>query len=328
MSKEETKDQYRDDENDGGKKPAANGKRSKAIQKKDDKPPPDYIQIRRLLSSPGVQRVISEAIPKGVNLDAKRLAWTASTLIETPNEKGENPLLACEPASIARTVIQAAELGLEFGSHLGHCYMIPRGGRACFQMGFRGYIILAYRGGKIKRVWSDVIYQADEFKIVRGEFPQLSHDTTLSEFLPGRDVQIGSDKPLVEIEKGGAGMPLGAYACAELQDGRVLWDVISEDNCARARAGSKALNSPAYKTWPDEMRRRTAITRARKAWPIDPLMATAQQIDDTGDGGSTRLTAQIEAAVIEATGESSPNASPKPKALDALVAEHGGDGES
>lgn len=318
MSKQDTKGNGAPDKGTGASK-------SQQIQKQDEQPPPAYLQVRRLLGSPGVQRVISEAIPEGVNLDSKRLAWTASTLIETPNEKGERPLLDCTPTSIARTVIQCAELGLEFGSHLGHCYMIPRKGEACFQMGFRGYIALAYRGGAIKRVWSNVIYQADAFKIVRGEFPQLSHDTTLSEFLPGRDVQIGEPKPLVPIEEGGAGMPLGAYACAELQDGRVLWDVISEANCARARATSRASNSPAYANWPDEMRRRTAITRARKAWPIDPLMATAQQIDDTGSGGSTRLAAQIESAVIESTGESSPGASPK--ALDALVADHAG-GES
>ena len=251
----------------------------------------------------------------------------------------------CSARSLCRALVQAAELGLEFGSHLGHCYLIPYSSEATFQMGVWGYVTLAQRSGQVARIWSEVIYEADQYLIRKGEDPLLEHNTTRSEFLPGRNLPIGfQERDVHPIEDGGAGRALGTYACAELVAepssaavaGRfkvVSWDLVTEADCVMARGVSRAQNSPAYTKWPDEMRKRTAIKRARKKWPVDPLFAMAQAIDDGGRGS-----VELEQRVMEVTGtgedvprQAAPAAQPAAKpqgALDAMVNEHkaqGGD---
>lgn len=225
---------------------------------------PKFKQVRNALLGKRFLEILDEAIPKGSNVDALRLAWIAITYCETPNDRGQTPLLEVDVNSIQRCVLQCAEAGLE-PSLGGACWIIPRGGKATFQMGALGYIELALRAGA-KRCWADVIYEADLVKVERGEAPLLTHDMTKSWMLPGRNLDFNYQR-LVSIEEGGAGRALGAYACVELEDGTVSWSLMTETELQMARASSKAKDSPAYKNWPDQMRVRSAIARASKLWP-------------------------------------------------------------
>lgn len=70
---------------------------------------------------------IAKALPK--HMDADRLARIALTTIRTTPK-----LLNCKIESLMAAVMQSAQLGLEPGL-IGHCYIIPYGTEAQFQIG-------------------------------------------------------------------------------------------------------------------------------------------------------------------------------------------------
>lgn len=266
--------------------------------------------VRSRLTSKGFLKVVQDAIPPEADFDAKQLAWVCIVLIETPNERtGNLDLQQCEITSLQRAVLHCAEVGLEPGN--GDCWILPRARKAYFQMGALGYITLALRHGA-RRAWAEVLYEADSYRIVKGEFPTLEHEITDSVFLPGGNVDF-EHKRVVPVAEGGRGRPLGAYACIENADGSVNWSVVSETECQQARNTSKAKNSPAYTNWPDEMRKRTAIARARKMWPRKAL-ARAIEAEERDS-----LQPKTEMSLQSVQNQALPEAKPK-SGLDSLVA--------
>lgn len=279
-------------------------------------------QIRRLLLGGTVPKMIEHAMPKGLEITPLNILWSAITTIEKPNPRtGECDLYRCSDMTILQAVFQAAELGLEFGGAQADCWLINYGNIATFQMAAYGYLTLAYRTGRIVRVWTDVIYEADKHQIVRGLQPTIIHDLTESAHLPHDNVDY-DHKNFVPVENKGRGLPLFAYVCAEDREGRVHWDFITEDTAQRARSTSKAPNSNAYKIWPDEMRKRTAITRARKVWPRAELLALAMASDERGEL-SHKLSEMMEelkrSVVVPATGEAVAEASAQSRGLDNVL---------
>lgn len=290
---------------------------------KDEKRERPYnLVVRDALCAPKFVQLLTRAIPTGVQLDPMALVWQAINVIETPDERtGELKLLACDLPSIRRAVLKAATLGLQFQ---GECYLIPYGANCNFQTSIWGEIHIVERTGRLKNVWADVIYEADPYRIVRGMNPELFHDITSTWGLPGSNIPIGDTKEIIEVGKGGRGRPLGAYACAKLDDGEVRWAAISEAEMAVARGNAASKGSPAHRDWPDEMRKKMAFRRAQKTWPHVPLLATAQALEGDGDLDETK-----ESALRTITVEGQPVAAqvtaaleaPKPRPGDDLVSE-------
>lgn len=74
----------------------------------------------RTVLSPGFKKQLATALPK--HLTADRMARIALTEIR------KNPaLLKTQPESFMGAVMQAAQLGIELGSALGHAYLVPYG---------------------------------------------------------------------------------------------------------------------------------------------------------------------------------------------------------
>lgn len=265
------------------------------------RPPTDWERrrnhLRGLLTNKGFLGLLESAIPKAVQLDPRSLAWQAIVIIETPNDKGEQPLMACTDASICRAVLKAATAGLQFQ---GEAYLIPYGDECTFMASVWGELHVVQRSGKLKSVWTDVIYEADEYRIVRGLNPDLVHEITGSFHLPGANYPIG-DGPKVSLADKGRGAVLCAYACAELEDGAVQWSIMLESEMALARNQSKSANSPAHKNWGDEMRKKMALRRAMKSWPKAPDsidVAELERADTLTEAQERGLR-----TVIETTGE-------------------------
>lgn len=226
-------------------------------------------RMRQYLTHPGFLSLVEKALPKDQGMDAERLIWVVITLLETPDDKGNLNLLNCTPDSVRRAVVQCAEVGLE-PSIGGECWIIPRGGKATFQMGALGYIKLAQRAGAVS-AWANVVYESDDFQVTYGAHPGLHHDATKTWHLPGSNCDY-DHKRVVSVADGGRGKPLGAYACVKMKDGEVIWSLVTEAELQMAR-GSGSGNSPAYRNWPDSMRMRTAIARAQKFWPKGQMSA-------------------------------------------------------
>lgn len=190
-------------------------------------------------------------------------------------EGSRNPELAeCSTASLAASLMLAAELGLEPSGPRGHAYLIPRNvkikGRrgeperwekqCSLLIGYKGLAELARRSGQIVRINAGVVYLPE---IAAGLFsatlepPSIRHDW--SPMVERRDDEIAA-----------------AYATAEMRDGSRAQVILTRgDIDARRERGKERSFSP----WQSDyaaMARKTAL-RALLAGGLVPLGEPAQR---------------------------------------------------
>jgi recombination protein RecT len=66
--------------------------------------------------------------------------------------RGNKALESCDPMSVLSAAMIAATLDLPITPSLGQAYIVPYGGVAQFQIGWKGYVQLALRTGKYKLI--------------------------------------------------------------------------------------------------------------------------------------------------------------------------------
>lgn len=181
-------------------------------------------------------------------------------------------LMNCNPESFYGAVLQCAQLGLEPGSALGHCYLLPfgngkdRSGRPNCQLiiGYRGMIDLARRSGQIQSINAYVVHEADEFEYELGLHPNIVH------------------KPSSLAQRGTATF---VYAVAVLKGGGVQFEVMSRAEIEAVRKQSKAGNSGPWSTHWEEMARKTVVRKLFKYLPVSIEAVRAVEIDEKSDRG-------------------------------------------
>jgi recombination protein RecT len=209
---------------------------------------------------------IAKALPK--HMDADRLARVALTTIRT-NQK----LLDCSIESLMGAVMQAAQLGLE-PNMIGHCYIIPYGKEAQFQIGYRGMIDLARRSGNILSISAHEVYENDWLKLQYGLEDKCEH-------VPWH---LRDDKKFNE-----PGAFKGAYMVAKFRDGGHQIHYMP-----RAEIDQHRDRSQGYKTaikynrtdnpWIsdyNEMAKKTVVRSAWKWLPISIELMKAVEQDET-----------------------------------------------
>lgn len=212
--------------------------------------------IRDLLTRPDILEQLNNALPK--HITAERFSRVAlTTIMQNDN------LLNCDTGSIMKSLIQSAALGLEIDGTLGHAYLIPYGGKATFQVGYKGLIALARRSGEIKSFCAQVVYSEDGFEFEYGTSEKLSH------------------KPA----KGDRGDMVGAYAIVHYKDGGYSFDYMSKIDIDKVRKRSKASSSGPWVTDYDEMARKTVAKRLAKYLPLSVEFQQAAQLDEHYDLG-------------------------------------------
>ena len=80
-----------------------------------------------------------------------------------------NALAACDSKTVINSALIAATLDLPINPNLGFAYIIPYGQQAQFQVGYKGFIQLALRSGKIRTINVTEVYEgqlvkSDSFK--------------------------------------------------------------------------------------------------------------------------------------------------------------------
>ncbi len=186
----------------------------------------------------------------------------------------QNQLIDCTDGSIARAMMHSAEVDLEVGGAYPHAYLIPYENRArnCrevqFQISVWGYVELIRRSGQVKKVWADVIYSNDEWDVSSGtEGKAIVH------------------KPKCFADRSKRGELVGAYACALLENGETVFEPVSAEDLALARAQNRG-KSPAWDMWPDQQRQKVALKRLQKYLPKGPADRALELDEDPG--GSPR----------------------------------------
>lgn len=168
-------------------------------------------------------------------------------------------LWTCEPISIARSIVEAGQLGLEPTGLLGGAYLVPRKGQCTLLVGYRGLVMLAKRSGEVARVEARVVRARDTFDYGYGLEPYVEHH-------PSREADPGEYT--------------AAYAVIVYRDGGRQFDVMSlaEIESIRKRSSSPDVG-PWVTDWP-EMAKKTVLRRLLKLAPLTVNVASVLDVVD------------------------------------------------
>ena len=218
-----------------------------------------------MIRQPNFQKQMALAMPKSMTPDRlTRIVMTECR--KTP------ALLKCAPESFYGAVLQCAALGLEPGSALGHCYLLPFGngkdkqGRPNAQLiiGYRGMIDLARRSGQIISLQAYCVHEQDTFNYKLGLDPDIEH---------------------IPASVADRGKVTHVYAVAKLKGDGVQFEVMSRAEIEKVRTSSKAGNSGPWSSHWEEMAKKTVIRRLFKYLQVSIEAVRAVEIDEKTDRG-------------------------------------------
>jgi recombination protein RecT len=229
-------------------------------------------------------------------------------------------LLKCDPETVLGAMMASAALGLEPNTVQQQAFLIPYKARRqiggqwvdvyeCqFQVGYRGFVTLAYRSPHIQSFTSGAIHDGDLWENEAGSKTFLRHSVALKD----------------------RGPLIGSYAHAHLTSGREVSCVLpldeilkirgrsetfrsltravenAESDKDRARAQAKLAETP-WVMWEDDMAAKSAIKKLAKGLPIasgDLLLTAAGELDSRSDVGDLDLRSLVTPeAVIAITSE-------------------------
>lgn len=228
---------------------AAVNKNSVAKKQPKQLTPEQQLNHTLKMMAPQIQR----ALPKHMNAD--RIARLALTAVRnTPK------LLQTDQQSFLAALMQSSQLGLEPNTPLGQAYLIPYGNQTQFQIGYQGLLTLAYRTGEYKTIYAQEVYANDEFKQELGTNPNLVH-------IPAEDPE---------------GEPIGYYAVFILKNGGSMFQYWSRSKVEKhAKKTSKSFNNGPWKTYFDEMAKKTVLKSLLKYAPKSIEFAEQVSADES-----------------------------------------------
>lgn len=229
---------------------------------------------------------IKRALPAHLTPDRiVRIATTAMRL---------NPdLTMCTQASFVGCVMQAAQLGLEVNTPLGHAYLIARKQRGLpdhmrnctIIIGYQGKIELARRSKLVGPISAYAVREGDFFEYELGLDPNVTHRPSL---LPDREDD--SKHPITF-----------AYAVAKMRDSNDRnFAVLSRAQIEKRRL--RGASAYATTPWDTDYEAMALKSAAHALWPWLPKsaeMARAGALDTAADMGGSQLGA-MEDVVTEA----------------------------
>lgn len=210
-------------------------------------------------------------------------------------------LQRCSQLSLVGSILQSAALGLEPNTPTQQAYLIPYAGICTFQIGYRGLITLARRGG-VTEVYADCIREQDKYTVVRGLDQNLSH----------------------EIKLGDRGKAVAYYAVFKTKDGGRDFEVmtIPEIEAIKNRSQAASKGKSPWQTDFDEMAKKTVLKRLLKRAPLEVEAAKGIDLDNRGDAPETVDFSEIlDDMGIEAPLESAPAAKPEVGRVEAAPGE-------
>jgi recombination protein RecT len=189
---------------------------------------------------------IAQVLPKGFTVDRLIKVLLVAAV---KNEK----LYQCSQTSIVKSIMDAAQLGFELGSPLGHAYAVPffNKDKNCHEcqliVGYKGLIKLAVGDGQlVRKIEARVVYENDEFNVEYGTRDELIHRPNF-------------DNP---------GEMIAVYAVATMPHGEKQFEVMTWAQVEAIRKRSKQADSGPWRSDYDEMARKTVAKKLIKYLPI------------------------------------------------------------
>ena len=216
-------------------------------------------------------KAIQSCLPK--HMTPERMCRIAVQTISKSKQ-----LQRCSPQSLVAAIVEASSLGLEIDVR-GQAYLVPYKDTVTLIPGYKGLMDLAYRSGRVANIYAETVCENDEFTFHLGLSPTLEHTPNLEN----------------------RGELRAVYAVARLKDADPVFVVLGKSEVEKVRKASKASGDGPWKTWEEEMWKKTAIRRLCKYLPLSPEMQRAVGLDEAADAGSPQHLAE---AVIDLPPES------------------------
>jgi recombination protein RecT len=223
---------------------------------------------KEIAKRPAWQDRIMQAIPHHV--DRERFLWISLAVLKDMGHCTEGSVLSC--------IYQAAKLGLVPDPHLGHCYLVARNDKneksgkkvATLQIGYRGFIELARRSGRIGAIITDIVFQGEDFTQWTDERGRhLRH-------VPSFDTNVRAD-----LSKA-----IATYCIADLAGSWPQVTILAYEEALSAR--KYATTQMVWDKHEAEMVLKTVVRRASKLWPLSPELAKAVALDEQLERGEAQ----------------------------------------
>lgn len=186
-------------------------------------------------------------------------------------------LFNCTKVSVIRSIIKAAELGLDFAGQTGQGYLVPFGTECQFIPGYQGFIEIAYRSKQITYIDAQLVHDNDDFDYGLGSNPFVKHKPCL-----GTDAERGR--------------VLCGYAVARLIGSDIpKIEIMTYDDIIAIKKRSKAKDKGPWVTDESEMMRKTVVRRIFKYIPKTPEITQALEVDNAQFDFSINTTTPEEA---------------------------------
>lgn len=153
------------------------------------------------------------------------------------------------PDTLKRAIINVAAIGLTLNPVRPLAYLVPRKGRICLDISYRGLTQLAQDAGGIKWAGAELVCEKDKYES-RG---------------------VGHEPVHIREPFGDRGKIIGAYCLAKTHGGEFIVTEMPIDEIYGIRDRSeswKSGKSSPWKTDESEMIKKTVIRRASKSWPL------------------------------------------------------------
>ena len=170
--------------------------------------------MKKIIAESGLTSIIADS------MGMERFTEAAMQLIQQPG------IATCTQESVLGGMLKAAIFNFRLSPELGQCWLVPRtvniGTKenkqyikvATFQIGYKGWMELAFRSGEIESFDSGVVYEKDTFSFEKGTNAFLKH--------------VPTDLPQKGAKK-------WVYAYAIMRSGRLAFSVVPIDEVEKHR---------------------------------------------------------------------------------------------
>ena len=200
--------------------------------------------------------------------DKAKASIFASAIVNIANDKD---LRGCNVESIVNTAMQIVQIGLHPNKLFGQAYVVPYGGVAQLQIGYKGLISLGYRNGwKFRAI---AVYSCDKFEI---NFAGIKDEIN---FIPSYDERDETDGKWVFDNL------RGVLVFAVDKQGAEFSEFVSKKKLEKLRLKSQNQKSQdklahIWLEWAEEMYKAKAIKYVASRLPINDSLAEALSLED------------------------------------------------
>lgn len=173
------------------------------------------------------------------------------------------------PASLFASILHCAEMGLNPSQMVGEFFFIPYKDSITPILGYKGLLTLLMRSSKVKKIWSEVVYEDDDFEYELGLEPKLLHTPNHHSVRNSKNIKC-------------------IYACAKI-DNEVIFKVMFRNEIQNIINMSKVPNDLFFNDNKDPeqwMAKKTVLKQLAKLMPKDDdRLKKAVSMDDNIEGG-------------------------------------------